>query len=292
MIKLRNRKRDNYGGNRMKMKTGILFILPSFLGVIIFFLIPYMDVFRRAFYNSVDHHFDFNIIIHVFQNDAFKLAMKNTGKLMVISIPILLLLSLFFAYTIFRMGKHGNLFKSAFLIPMAIPVACVVLLWKLIFDQNGFLSGMLAMLGGHGTDWMNTNWSFWILVFSYIWRNLGYNIVLWLAGLNMISAEIYEAARVDGAGNWQCFRYITIPNLYSTSYIITVLAIINSFKVFREAYLVAGDYPHESIYLIQHLFNNWFRNMDLDKIAGGAVINSVIIMMAILLLQRLWDKER
>lgn len=119
-------------------------------------------------------------------------------------------------------------------------------IWRLLFHQNGYFSGLLHMFGMQSQDWMDTGFAFWILVFSYVWKNLGYNVVLWMAGLTAIPDTLYEAARADGANNIQCFRYITMPNLMSTLYTITVLAFLNSFKVFREAYLVAGDYPHES----------------------------------------------
>ena len=120
----------------------------------------------------------------------------------------------------------------------------------------------------------------------YIWKNLGYDIVLWMAGLAGISENIYEAARVDGAGEWQCFWNITLPSLKTSFYTITVLSFLNSFKVFREAYLVAGDYPHESIYMMQHLFNNWFRNFSFDKMAAAAVLESLVLLTLILLFQK------
>ena len=94
---------------------------------------------------------------------------------------------------------------------------------------------------------------------------------------------------MDGAGEWKCFLHITLPNLKPSFYTITVLSFLNSFKVFREAYLVAGDYPHESIYMMQHLFNNWFRNFSFDKMAAAAVVESVVLLGLILLLQKAWD---
>lgn len=112
-----------------------------------------------------------------------------------------------------------------------------------------------------------------------------------MAGLTAIPDTLYEAARADGANNIQCFRYITMPNLMSTMYTITVLAFLNSFKVFREAYLVAGDYPHESMYLLQHLFNNWFRELSPDKMSAAAVVIALLILVLIIGLQRSWDRE-
>lgn len=173
--------------------------------------------------------------------------------------------------------------------PMALPAVSVALVWRILFHSQGLLNHWFGNVGVAGNDWMNTGSAFWILLISYIWKNLGYDIVLWMAGLAGISTNIYEAARVDGAGERQCFFYITLPNLKPSFYTITVLSFLNSFKVFREAYLVAGDYPHESIYMMQHLFNNWFRSFSFDKMAAAAVMESVILLILILLLQKAWD---
>ena len=174
---------------------------------------------------------------------------------------------------------------------MAIPVASIVLLWKFLFHSQGFLSAFCSRVHLSTQDWMNSSAAFWVLVVSYLWKNMGYDIILWSAGLAAIPENLYEAAKVDGAGSLDCFFRITLPNLMPVFYTITVLSFLNSFKVFREAYLVAGDYPHDSMYLLQHVFNNWFRELSLDKMAAGAVITFLAVMILILLLQRAWGRE-
>ncbi|MCD8232038.1 MAG: sugar ABC transporter permease [Clostridiales bacterium] len=233
----------------------------------------------------------FKNYLTVLQNSAFRLAFTNTLKFMGICIPILLVFSLLIAVFLNAGIRGANYLKSAYLVPMAISVASVVLIWRLLFHENGYFSGLLHLFGLPGADWMNTSFSFWILVFSYVWKNLGYNIVLWMAGLTAISNNLYEAARVDGANRRQCFFWITLPNLKSTLFTITVLAFLNSFKVFREAYLVGGDYPNDSMYLLQHLFNNWYRELALDKMSAASVMVAAIILVLILVLQRTWDRE-
>ena len=96
---------------------------------------------------------------------------------------------------------------------------------------------------------------------------------------------------MDGAGPWQCFCRITLPGLKGTAFLTAVLSVINSFKVFREAYLVAGDYPHESIYMLQHLFNNWYGNLDVDKMCAGAVMMGLFVFILIMLLQKVLGRE-
>ncbi len=219
------------------------------------------------------------------------MAASNTTKFVIVCIPLLLSLSLIIAVALNKFVESSKILRTAFLIPMAVPIASIVLIWNIVFHEQGFLSSVLDKFNIVGQDWMSTGWAFWILVFSYIWKNLGYNIILWLAGLNSISKEIYESAKVDGASDFQCFTKITIPCLKPTLYTISVLSLLNSFKVFREAYLVAGDYPDKSMYLLQHLFNNWFRELDFNKMAAGSVLMAVIIFALIMLLQRAWEKQ-
>ena len=272
---------------------GILFILPSFAGGCMFWLFPYMDVIRRSFLGAVNGVFvGFMNYQMIFSNQAFLLAGKNTLRFFGICIPLLVVLSLAAAVLLNGLGKNQKqLMKTAFLLPMAIPVASVAILWKVLFNGQGLLNHFLEMLSLKNIDWLNTKASFWVLVISYIWRNLGYDIVLWLAGLSTIPESLYEAAKVDGAGAWKCFTRITCPNLLPSLFTIVVLSLLNGFKVFREAYLVAGDYPQENMYLLQHLFNNWYRDLAMDKMAAAAVVTGIAIMVLVLLLQKAWERE-
>ena len=272
---------------------GILFILPSFAGVCVFWLLPYVDVIRRSFLGAVNGVFTgFMNYQMIFSNQAFLLAGKNTLRFFGICIPLLVVLSLATAVLLNGLGENQKqLMKTAFLLPMAIPVASVAILWKVLFNGQGLLNYFLEMLSLKSIDWLNTKASFWVLVISYIWRNLGYDIVLWLAGLSTIPESLYEAAKVDGAGAWKCFTRITWPNLLPSLFTIVVLSLLTGFKVFREAYLVAGDYPQENMYLLQHLFNNWYRDLAMDKMAAAAVVTGIAIMVLVLLLQKAWERE-
>ena len=278
---------------RKHAQKGILFILPSFAGVCVFWLLPYVDVIRRSFLGAVNGVFTgFMNYQMIFSNQAFLLAGKNTLRFFGICIPLLVVLSLAAAVLLNGLGKNQKqLMKTAFLLPMAIPVASVAILWKVLFNGQGLLNHFLEMLSLKSIDWLNTKATFWVLVISYIWRNLGYDIVLWLAGLSTIPESLYEAAKVDGAGAWKCFTRITCPNLLPSLFTIVVLSLLNGFKVFREAYLVAGDYPQENMYLLQHLFNNWYRDLAMDKMAAAAVVTGIAIMVLVLLLQKAWERE-
>ena len=139
-------------------------------------------------------------------------------------------------------------------------------------------------------DYISSGAAFYVLAGTYLWKNLGYTVVLWLAGILGIPNEYLEAARVDGATERQCFYRIILPNLKGSLYTIVILSFLNSFKIYREAYLVAGSYPQEDIYLLQHLFNNWFVNLEFDKMAAAAVCVGAVLFVAIMALQRVWDR--
>ena len=270
----------------------MLFLLPNFLGVIVFALLPFGVVVLRSFQSAVSGEWTgLKNYREIFGNTAFRLAAGNTLRFTAVCIPLLILLSLALAVLLQKALPGKNFFKSAFLLPMAVPAASVVLVWKVLFHSNGLINGLLEGLGMEKAVWMSSDLAFWVLVISYLWKNVGYDMILWLAGLAAIPENIYEAARVDGAGEWQCFTKITLPNLMPSLYTISVLSFLNSFKVFREAWLVAGDYPHQSMYLLQHLYSNWFRELSFDKIAAAAVVNAGVVFLLVLLLKKAWDKQ-
>lgn len=268
------------------------FLLPNLVGVLYFSLLPMLQVLFRSFQSAIGGTWvgsqNYETVIH---NAAFQRAIANTGKFTAVCIPLLILISLALAVTLYSIPRVGGTLRSIFLMPMAVPAASVVLVWKILFHTNGLINGFLAEIGGKGINWMGSNAAFWMLVISYLWKNLGYTMILWTAGLSGIPEGIYEAAQVDGAGKWQAFLYITLPNLKGTAYTITVMSLLNSFKVFREAWLVAGDYPQESMYLLQHLYNNWFRELDFDKIAAASVMTSAVVFVLIGFLRKAWDGE-
>lgn len=270
-------------------KSKLWFLVPSVTGVVIFVLIPFLDMVKRSFQSSVLREFTgFKNFQSVFSNQAFRLALKNTMRFVGTGIPLLIVLSLFLSLLLNRY-RYSEQFKTVFLFPMAVPTVTVVLIWKLFFNQNGILNMILQKAGMQPADWLGSDLAFWVLVISYLWKNTGYTIVLWLAGLKDISVSLLEAARVDGASEWKCFCYVMLPELRPVFYTITILSFLNSFKIFREAYLVSGAYPQQKIYLLQHLFNNWFTNLDIDKMSAAAVCICVVLVIGISLLEKLGD---
>lgn len=264
-------------------RKAYLFLLPSLAGTAVFVLLPYVDVVRRSFFEAAGGRFvAMQNYVTVVGNSAFRLASFNTLRFLVICVPLLVLVSLFCSMLIAGLKEEGTVFKTSLLVPLAIPVASIVLLWKLFFHPQGMVNQITALFGMAGVDWINGDTAFGVLVFTYVWKNLGYDVVLWVAGLAAISDELYEAARVDGAGIVARFLYVTLPGLSKTAFLVVSLSVFNSFKVFREAYLIAGEYPHESIYMLQHLFNHWFVTLDIQKMSAASVLLMLVVALPVI----------
>lgn len=296
--KLRQKKRRASVKSHKEARAFLMFLAPSLAGVAVFVLMPFLDVFGRSFRTVVTGQFVwFDNYKTIFTNQAFVLAVKNTFRFTIVCIPLLVVIGLMIAMPVSRLKSMGTI-KSLYLFPLAMPTATIVIVWKMMFYKQGFLNLFLTRIGEWTglwgetyTDYLGSSAAFWVLVFSYIWKNTGYTVVLWLAGILGIPGELLEAARVDGASERQCFYRIILPNLKGSLYTIVILSFLNSFKIYREAYLVAGAYPQQDMYLLQHLFNNWFVNLDFDKMAAAAVCVGGFLFVVIMLLQRTWDRR-
>lgn len=263
-------------------RNAYLFLLPNLAGTAGFVLIPFLDVFRRSCLQAVGSKFaGLSNYRAVLENRAFRLAAANTARFMALCLPMLLALSLCIAVmfqntvkkdTVKRSFMDMRWLKIGFTIPMAVPAASVVIFFQMLFDEKGWLNLLAGRLGFQGADWLNCDYAFWVLLVCYLWKNLGYDMILWMTGIVSVEKEQYEAARVQGAGELACFWYITLPQLKETAFVTALLSFVNAFRVFREAYLLSGDYPHESIYMLQHLFNNWFVNLDIQKLTAAAAL--------------------
>ncbi len=278
-------------------RAAALLLAPSLTGTTLFLLLPFAETVRRSLFDGRGIRFvgltNYRAVV---ENTAFRMAVANTARFIAVCLPLLLGISLLLALGIRALRTPhreggGRVFKTTFLLPMGIPVASIVLLWQVLFAKAGIFNTFLVSLGKNPVDFMGTGAAFWVLIATYLWKNTGYDMILWLAGRDAIPQDLYEAAAVDGANGWQAFRWITVPNLMPTFVLVTILSLLNCFKAFREAYLVAGAYPHQSIYQLQHLFNNWFLQLDLARLSAAAVMVAGALLVLILLVQKIRTGE-
>ncbi len=284
--------------NAIKKWKNILFLLPSLIGVLFFYLIPFMDVIKRSFMDDMGRNYTgAQNYSKLLQSSSFLLAGKNTLAFLLCSTPLLLASSLGAAVLLHQKARYtskSSILTLLYLLPLAIPVAALTGIWKIFFHEYGLINALLDFFGMSKIDWMNSTYSMLVVTATYLWRNFGYTMVLWLAGLSSIHPALYEAAAMEGADSKKQFYYITLPLLKPLGFTVCVLAVLNTFKVFRDIYLISGDYPNKNIYMIQHLLNNWFTNMEFGKITAAALVIVFIAswLVAGLQIGFFWQKRR
>ena len=282
-MKIRQKKSKRI--QKLKRSSG-LYIAPSFLGVLLFFLLPFLVI---IYYSMVDNPISGNFVFldnykMVLRNAAFQTAVKNTAVFSALSVPLAVLLSLLLAIVLEAKLPFRSQFRTFFLSPMMVPVASIVLIWQVLFHYNGAVNEVLVAFGGEKIDWMKSEYSIVVIVILFLWKNLGYNMILFMAALASIPKDILEVARLESATPLQTFFYIKARYLSSTVMFVTIMSLISSFKIFREVYLLTTDYPYDSIYMLQHYMNNKFRNLDYQTLSAAAILMSLVMIVIIGLL--------
>ena len=220
-------------------------LLPSLIGVMIFFIIPFCVV---LYYSVLDNPIFSNFVglknfTKLFSNAAFLQASRNTAVFSAIAVPLSVLLSLWMAFALNSRIPGKSWLRSCFLCPLMVPIASVVLVWQVLFH--------------------------------------GYNMILFMSAIAGIPRDIVEVAELEGASGWYTFLHIKLRYLSPTILFVTILSIISSFKMFREVYLLTGDHPYESMYLLQHFMNNTFKSLDYQKLSSAAVLLSLVMIVII-----------
>lgn len=267
---------------KLKRSSGA-YIAPSFLGVLLFFILPFLVV---IYYSLVDNPLSGRFVgienfLDILDNNAFRRAVRNTLTFSAVSVPLAVLFSLLLAVLLEARIPFRSQMRTFFLSPMMVPVASIVLIWQVLFHYNGAVNDFLGVFGFPKTDWLKSDYAQVVVVILFIWKNLGYNMILFMAALSSIPKEILEVARLESATPLQTFFYIKIRYLSSTLLFVTIISLINSFKVFREVYLLTGDYPFDTIYMLQHFMNNKFKSLDYQTLSAAAVLMSLVMILII-----------
>lgn len=205
---------------KLKRSSG-LFIAPSFLGVLAFFFLPFLVV---IFYSLVDNPISMNFVfldnfVSVIKNAAFRTAVHNTVVFSAIAVPLAVVLSLLLAVVLEAKLPFRSQFRTFFLSPMMVPVASIVLIWQVLFHYNGAVNDLLGVFGVEKIDWLKSSYSIIVIVILFLWKNLGYNMILFMAALASIPRDLLEVARLENATSLQTFFYIKIRYLSSTFYL-------------------------------------------------------------------------
>lgn len=269
-----------------KNKCFMWYLMPSLAGVLLFYVIPFGLVIYYALVNNpIQKEFvGLANLTAIVQNKAFLLALKNTLLFIGISVPSVLVISLGLAVLLEGKLPFGTMLRFAIFSPMLVPVVSVVLVWRVLFDFHGTLNHFFSYFGFTQMDWLKSNYALWMMIGLFLWKNAGYHMILFLAGLSAVPKEAAETAKLEGAGNIRIFFQIKLHYLSPTIFFVTLLSCISAFKIFREVYVLTGNYPYETLYLLQHFMNNVFRTLDYQKMCSAAIVISLIVMAIIAVL--------
>lgn len=253
--------------------------MPSLIGFIGLFLYPFVMSFIYSLqYSRFNHSFvGLKNYVELFQTEAFRLALKNTSVFMGVGIPLVIVLSYIMAYAI-HIYKPPTWVKVALILPIAIPSATVVPFFRGVF---GTLLDTQFAMGG-----------VWLI---YIWRSIGYNLIIYIAAFDLMDQGPIEAAMIDGANTLLIHRHVIVPLTTAATQFVAILSVMNAFKVFKDVYILEGNYPNQNIYMLQHFMNNTYRKIQYERLSSAAFTLLLIIVMIIGLIYlrrvKLWRKK-
>jgi multiple sugar transport system permease protein len=276
-------KRRKHRLDKNTKRVSGFFLTPSILGVLTFFVVPFFVVIYYSFVdNPISGEFvGFANYINVIKNGAFRVAVGNTLLFSLIAVPLVMVLSMLMAFMMDTAVPMKSQFRSFFLSPLMVPVASVVLIWQVVFDYNGVLNHITAYFGLDKVDWLKSGWGMVVVILLFLWKNLGYDMIMFMSAIANIPQDTVEVAQLDGANSFQIFWHVKIRYMSPAILFVMILSIINSFKVFREVYLLTGEYPDQSLYMLQHYMNNTFASGDYQKLSTAAIYMSLVMIVII-----------
>ncbi len=275
---------------RREAGAGLLFLLPSLAGFLVFSLVPFVIMIGKSFTQGVGRIRFVGLANYtdLLSNDVFLLAAKNTLRFEAVCVPLICILSFFIALGLQKIPKFW--LRAAIILPLVIPAASVSMIFHILVADGGTAQKFLALFGMEEASILHSPAAFYALVVFYLWKNIGYTVILFLAGLNAIPREYSQAASIDGANGAQILRYITIPRIAPTAFLVFIIAIIRTFSSFREAYLLAGNYPHTSIYMLQHFMQNNFAALNYQRLSVAALLVFAVIFLLVWVIYRLRNR--
>lgn len=275
--------------DKKRMMWGYLLIAPQLIGLICFALIPVVYAFVLSFMKwdgfGAKQFIGFDNFITQLSSELFWKSMLNTAYYMILVIPLSIIISLIVAIALNNI-KGKNFYRVFYFMPQVTSSVSISVIWLWILNGHfGILNQALKFIGMSGPQWLtDTAWVMPAIAVVSIWWGLGYNMVIFLAGLQGIPQSYYEAAEIDGANKFQKFKHITLPQLSPTTFFVTIMSVIASFQVFDQAFVMTKGGPGKASYtLVYHIYDQAFVNFNMGQSSAAAVILFVIILTFTLL---------
>jgi multiple sugar transport system permease protein len=269
--------------------SGLTYAALPVAGFALFYITPFGNMLGRTFMRG-GRFVGFELYSAVLQSEAFRLAAWNTFRFIGLGVPLLMGLALCAALVLNTKVRGKDGFRAAFVLPLVLPAASVIMVFRVFFDRGGWLNYMLDYFGLETVNLFNSRAMFWLILGLFLWKNVGFAIILILGGLVQIPVEYCEAARVDGASAWLRLRKITLPLMAPTFIFTAVLSIVGAFRSFREAFALGGSHPHDSIYMMQHFMQNNFDRLNFPRLSVAAVLTFIVIFACVLVMFA-WPEE-
>lgn len=285
------------------------YLFPALLVLGVFQIYPIIKSFLMGFYTDFDYLEDvvyewgFNNFSNLFHDSDFILAIKNTCVLTLFAAPLSILVSLVFA-VLLNMNIHcRKIFQSIYFLPFVTSMVAVSIVWAWMLNKDyGLINSILAVFGISKVAWLtNPKMTIPILVVLSVWKGLGYRVIIFLAGLQGIDKQYYQAARIDGAGALRRFFHVTIPFLRPTIFFLSVTTIIDIFKTFDEVYVMYSNQPgplNSGLTIVYYIFTKFYRHWEFASAAAASFVLFLIILLITLFqfaavrLKRRWDERR
>lgn len=285
-----------------KRNKGYLYLLPSFIIIALFQIYPVIKVFAMSFYTKFDYIKDivykrgFDNYAYVVTDSDFYLALKNTFIYVFISVPLSITLATFIALALNKNIKLKSFFRSVYFIPFVTSTVAISVGWRWIFNSDqGIVNYILVCLGFTKQEFLKESmWTMPLIILLNIWKGLGYEIVIILAGLQNIDERYYYAARVDGANSWNIFKEITLPLLSPIIFFLTITSIIRGFKIFDEIFILYDRSPgplKSGMTIVYYIFNKFYMNWQFAVASAASFILFIIIFIFTIIQFRIAKKK-
>lgn len=263
-----------------------ILLLPSLIGFLIFVLFPVVASFFLSF-TSWDlltpiKWVGFENYTNLFNDETFRKVLWNTLYFTAVTVPVGIIISLFLAVALNQKIRFIKFYRAAYFLPVISSMVAVAVVWQWIYNpEYGLLNFILSLIGIKGPSWLSdTKWAMPAVMITSIWKGLGFNMLIFLAGIQGISESYYEAADIDGATWFKKFLYITVPLLRPTTFFVTVMAIIGSFQVFDAVFLMTGGGPARSTsVLVHYLYQNGFEYFRMGYASAMAYILFFLVLI-------------
>lgn len=229
------------------------------------------------------------------RRDLFWRAVHNTGWFVVLQVGVMILLSLLTALILNRNIPLKGFFRAVFFYPVLLSPVVVALIWKWILQRNGVLNAGLEGVGLPTVNWLlDPSWAFFWVVFVSIWANMGFYVLILLAGLQAIPGDVYEAAQMDGTPGWRQLWRITLPLLTPTLLVVMVLSLIRAVQAFDEIFVLTGGGPGSATtFLIQYIYDTGFSTRPRQfGLAAAASLMMAGVLFVLTLMQLAATRKR